>query len=334
MENTVKALAVSACVLFVAATLRVPLGAHCDGRDGPGFVPPLEKTGRGRDNTSMKEERPGSHLLLLSAFGIAMGLMALPALASLADEAIKEKPRVFSWPEGKRAAVSLTFDDARLTQIDNGLAILNKHGIKATFYVNPDDMTRRLEGWKQAVKDGHEIGNHTLTHPCTGNFDFSRENALEDYTLDRMAGEIDGANEVIFKALGVKPRTFGYPCNQSSVGRGADSKSYVPLVAARFATGRGWTGDASNDPLICDPFQLVVTGSDERDFDSLKALVEEAASQGRWLILCGHEIAADGYQTTRSDALNALCAYLSDPANRVWSDTVSRIGDYLLQKRK
>jgi len=30
----------------------------------------------------------------------------------------------FNWPDGKRAAVSLTFDDARPSEIDNGLEIL------------------------------------------------------------------------------------------------------------------------------------------------------------------------------------------------------------------
>ncbi len=263
---------------------------------------------------------------------IALGISIFAGSAVLAGSG--KDGGAFAWPDGKRAAVSLTFDDARLTQVDNGHALLNKHGIKATFYLNPDDMMRRLEGWKRAVKEGHEIGNHTLTHPCTGNFDFSRQNALEDYTLDRMAAEIDGANDVIVKALGVKPKTFGYPCDQSSVGRGADSKSYVPLVAARFTTGRGWTGEASNDPAFCDLFQLVVTGSDERSFAALKALVEEAAAQGRWLILCGHEIAAEGVQTTRTDALEALCAYLADPKNGIWTDTVSRVGDYVREQRK
>ncbi len=263
---------------------------------------------------------------------LVLGLILFTGSGGGAGNAREGRP--FAWPEGKRAAVSLTFDDARLTQVDNGLAILDRHGLKATFYVSPDDMARRLEGWRRAVKAGHEIGNHTLTHPCTGNFDFSRENALEDYTLERMAREIDEAQAVIFKDLGVKPRSFGYPCDQSSVGRGADSQSYVPLVAARFVNGRGWTGGTSNDPAFVDIFQLLTMPSDELSFASLKAVVEEAASQGRWLILCGHEIAAQGYQTTRADALEALCAYLADPKNGIWTDTVSRIGDYVLEQRK
>jgi peptidoglycan/xylan/chitin deacetylase (PgdA/CDA1 family) len=78
----------------------------------------------------------------------------------------------FRWPDGKKAAVSLSFDDARLSQVDNGLALFKKEGVKVTFFVQPSGVEKRLAGWKQAVADGHEIGNHSLTHPCTGNYTF------------------------------------------------------------------------------------------------------------------------------------------------------------------
>src|SRR5581483_7103912 len=56
-----------------------------------------------------------------------------------------EKPaaRHFKWPEGKRAAVSLSFDDSRLSQIDAGLAVLRKEGVKATFYVQAPGVEKR-----------------------------------------------------------------------------------------------------------------------------------------------------------------------------------------------
>jgi peptidoglycan/xylan/chitin deacetylase (PgdA/CDA1 family) len=117
----------------------------------------------------------------------------------------------FKWPRGKRAAISLTFDDARFSQIDRGTPILDAHNVKATFYVGPDAVEKRLDGWHRAIAKGHEIGNHTISHPCTGNFPWSRANALEDYTLKRMEAELTGASVAIHKALGVEPKTFAYP---------------------------------------------------------------------------------------------------------------------------
>src|SRR5206468_4230311 len=114
----------------------------------------------------------------------------------------------FRWPDGKQVALSLSFDDARASQVDGGTALLDRFGVKATFYVVPSSVERRLDGWKQAVTSGHEIANHSLNHPCSGNFDWSRTKALEDYTLDRIQRELVDANGRIAALLGVTPESF------------------------------------------------------------------------------------------------------------------------------
>ena len=240
----------------------------------------------------------------------------------------------FRWPDGKRAAVSLSFDDARLSQMDNGLALFKKKGVKVTFFVQPSGVEKRLAGWKQAVADGHEIANHSLTHPCTGNYAFSRNNALENYDLARMAQQLDGANEEIYKLLGVKPRTFAYPCGQKFVGRGVDVKSYVPLVAERFLAGRGYLDESPNDPLICDLAQAMGTGFDDMDFSQMKKIVDEAVQQGGWVIFVGHEIGSGAYQTTDTKALEAMCDYLQNPRTAVWLATVAEVATHIQVQRQ
>jgi len=239
----------------------------------------------------------------------------------------------FPWPEGKRAAVCLTFDDARPSQVDVGVPILNGCGLRATFYVSPSRVPERLDAWKAAVAAGHEIGNHSLLHPCTGNFSWSRGKALEDYTLDQMATELDKANAEIRRLLGVRPVTFAYPCGQKFVGRGVDARSYVPVVAERFIAGRGWRDEGTNAPAFCDPAQLMGVEFDGLTFEQLKVLVDEAAEQGAWLVLAGHEIGEGGRQTTRADTLRAFCEYARDPKNGLWVDTVANITRYVLRRR-
>lgn len=240
----------------------------------------------------------------------------------------------FRWPEGKRAAISLTFDDARLSQVDAGLPILDKYGVKATFYVSPDGVKERLEGWRQAVKNGHEIGNHTVTHPCTGNYAFSKDNALEDMTLADIKREIVEADRILGELLGVKPTSFAYPCCQTFVGRGQNVKTYVPMVAKRFLTARMGGDDTGNNPLVCDLSQLMAGGSDDMTFEKVKPLIDQAVAEGRWLILCGHEVGDPGFQITSTATLDAICRYATDPANGLWIDTVSRIGRYVSDNRK
>jgi len=47
---------------------------------------------------------------------------------------VLENRKDFHWPQGKRAAISLTFDDARASQVDNGIPILDEYSVKATIY--------------------------------------------------------------------------------------------------------------------------------------------------------------------------------------------------------
>lgn len=239
----------------------------------------------------------------------------------------------FSWPEGTRAAVSLTFDDARPSQVDVGVPILNEHGIRASFYVSPSRVPERLAAWKEAVAAGHEIGNHSMRHPCTGNFSWSREKALEDYTPAQMAAELDQASAEIRGLLEVDPITFAYPCGQKFVGRGRDVESYVPVVAERFIAGRGWRDEIANDPAFCDPMQLMTVEFDGLTFEQLKALTDAAVKNGSWLVLCGHEIGAGGRQTTPADTLRAFCEYAADPKNGLWVDTTANVTRYVVEHR-
>ncbi len=241
----------------------------------------------------------------------------------------------FSWPSGKHAAVSLSFDDARASQIDVGLPLFDRYGAKVTFYVNPPNMQSRLAGWKQAAAEAYEIGNHSQTHPCSANFPWSRKNGVEDYTLDKMAAEMDKANSDTERLLGVKPSTFAYPCGQKFMGRGERTLSYVPLVAKRFLAGRGFRDEAANSPEYCDFAQLLAVDSDGLSFEEMKGAAIKARDEGAWLVFAGHEIGTASYQaqTTGAGALEQFLKYAQDPANGIWLDTVKAVATYVQAHR-
>ena len=239
----------------------------------------------------------------------------------------------FHWPEGKQMALSLSFDDARLSQVDKGIPLLNKYKITGTFYISPNAMLKRVEEWRAAIETGHDIGNHTLVHPCSGNFPWARDNALEDYTLEKMAQELDSASTLIHSVLGIWPIAFAFTCGQTYVGRGVDTRSYVPLVAARFATGRNWMNEGPNDPVYCDLARLNGTELDGKSFSEALKLINEAREQGAWLVFAGHEMDDRGRQTSLLPTIDSICKYASDPANGIWIDNVSNIGKYVREER-
>jgi peptidoglycan/xylan/chitin deacetylase (PgdA/CDA1 family) len=263
---------------------------------------------------------------------ISMAVLAWLLVPACELAAQDSRPR-FAWPGGKRVAVSLSFDDARASQVDTGVPLFEKYGAKVTFYVNPPNLEKRLAGWKNAAAKGYEIGNHSVSHPCTGNFGWSRKNAVENYTVGMMGEEMDGANADIERLLGVKATTFAYPCGEKFIGRGAQTVSYVPLVAKRFRAGRGFRDEAANDPIFCDLAQVLGVDSDGMSFEEMRKAVGTAAQDGGWLVFAGHEIGSAGYQTTEAAALEQFLKYAKDPAAGIWLDRVEAIARYIQANR-
>lgn len=248
-------------------------------------------------------------------------------------EPILAQNKPFKWPEGKRMAISLSFDDARLSNVDEGTALLNEYDVKATFYLVPNNAKQRLEGWKKAVASGHEIGNHSINHACSGNFVWARKNPLEDYTLEKMREELIETNRQLKDMLGVTPTVYAYPCGQTSLGRGKNTQSFVPLISELFVSGRTWLDEAPVDPTYCDMAQLTGMETDGKSFEQILTIIKDAAKNGQWLVLAGHETAASGAQTTRLDMLRQLCAYAKDPANGIWIAPVGEVSAYVKAAR-
>ena len=64
-----------------------------------------------------------------------------------------------------RRAIALTFDDGPSPGTPQLLEILDKYGVKATFFECGVNIRRLPEIARAVLQAGHEIGNHTDTHP-------------------------------------------------------------------------------------------------------------------------------------------------------------------------
>ncbi|TMO54727.1 polysaccharide deacetylase family protein [Pseudoalteromonas phenolica] len=254
--------------------------------------------------------------------------LALCALTSLSSHAF--------YPNKAKYAISLSFDDARKSQVDVGIPLLNKHDVKATFYLMPYHMQGKEQQWKLAAKAGHEIANHTSSHLCTGNFRWLRkqDKGLEQSNLSFLKEDIKHAQQYIKTHTGVDANGFAYPCGQTFVGRGTEVKSYVPLIAETFSYGRTWNDETANDPFYYDQAQIRAFSMDGKTFSELKALIEQAKFDNAWIVLAGHEVGEKGPYTVDRIALQQLIEYIKDPSNEFWLATVSDVNEYINRKTK
>jgi peptidoglycan/xylan/chitin deacetylase (PgdA/CDA1 family) len=210
------------------------------------------------------------------------------------------------FPDGTRAALSITFDDAWPSQLDLAVPILDRHALRATFYVSPTKVRERIDEWRQ-VATTHEIGGHSAAHPVPAGRRGPGDTTLEMYTTARMKAELARADDDVEAMLGLRPQTFAYPGGFTYVGEGARTVSYVPVVARRYVAGRGYRNEFANLPDWCDFAQLQGTHIDGFDGAALVALVDAAIEDGRWLVLVAHEIDRDGPWSLSSRALEDLC---------------------------
>ncbi len=80
---------------------------------------------------------------------------------------------IAKWPEGRRSALVIRFDDSTPDHLEFAVPELEKRGLRGTFYVNPHRsyFVNRLEGWQRAAAAGHSIGWHGLNHIGAWNYE-------------------------------------------------------------------------------------------------------------------------------------------------------------------
>ncbi len=97
--------------------------------------------------------------------------------------------------------VALTFDDGpHPVNTPRLLDILKQRNVKATFYVIGTNVKRYPEIARRIVAEGHEIANHTATHP-----------SLAKLSDDGVRQELRSCRDAIVSATGVTPRTMRPP---------------------------------------------------------------------------------------------------------------------------
>ena len=240
------------------------------------------------------------------------------------------------WPDQYEAALSLTFDDGLPSQLHTAVPMLAEHGLAATFYLSPrgEDCAEGLAPWQPVAADGHEIGNHSLTHTCSRGFADSLDApGLEGLTPAEIEGDVLEA-EARLRAVfpGQRERSFCYPCYQCHVGEGATRQSYVPVIARHFVAARG-QGEIANHPLTCDLHYLWSWPVQRRTGAELVGLAMQCLAQQRWGILTFHGI-NEGHLTVGQVDFAELCAFLARAGERLWVAPVVTVAQWVRRLRE
>ncbi|MGP0094542.1 MAG: polysaccharide deacetylase family protein [Xanthobacteraceae bacterium] len=179
------------------------------------------------------------------------------------------------------AFVSLTFDDGWKSAVELGAPILERAGLRGTFYVmtTPPEMGFPLHAY--AAPDavyalqaaGQEIGSHTIFHPH-----------LPALSRDAARREIFESAELL-RMRGVQIDTFAYPYGEYTSAL-VDVVRDAGYLGARCT--RSGFNYASTDRFLLNCRTVAMT----TPVESVIHWIDATKARDRWLILMFHQIEA------------------------------------------
>jgi len=201
------------------------------------------------------------------------------------------------------AAVSLTYDDGYVDNIDVAVPTLETYGYRGTFYLtkNMVDQQAAITGrnlnieWQQLHLKGHEIGSHGVYHTCS-----SVTGSYND--ANSIPVEVSSSKDWLNETIGYDPfRSYAYPCGETKAYDQAGSLSetyYSNYVANEYYTARGVEGGINKpSELKADRTNLksYVLTPDNTSVSYVESILSEAATNREWVIFIFHSIGTGPY---------------------------------------
>jgi peptidoglycan/xylan/chitin deacetylase (PgdA/CDA1 family) len=190
-------------------------------------------------------------------------------------------PSVYRGPASRRA-IAFTFDDGPSESTLAVLEALAAHSVPATFFQCGANVERLPEIAREVARRGHEVGNHSHTHP---KFYFRKPGFIRD--------ELARAQEAIRNVAGVSPALFRAPFGVRWPGMREAQRRLNLLGVMWTVIGRDWKLDApaivrrvlpevGNGAIVClhDGRELEVRPDVGPTLEAVRRLIPILKSEG------------------------------------------------------
>ena len=186
-------------------------------------------------------------------------------------------------------AVYLTFDDGPIPEVTPWvLDLLDKHNIKATFFMVGDNIRKHPDEFRMVVERGHRIGNHTFNH--IHGFEYTAKNYLGNTEQAKIFMEMGGdINCNVEKVL--YPLLFRPPHGHMFANQYLTLKRTYKIVMWDLVT-RDYSKKLRGPQVLANVMRYARNGSIITFHDSLKAEKNMKYALPRaieWLLEQGYE---------------------------------------------
>lgn len=142
---------------------------------------------------------------------------------------------------GRRRSLALTFDDGPSESTHELLDLLGEQRIPGTFFQCGMNVLRHPSIARRVRDEGHEIGNHTFSHPCLGP-DFRHRPVFKSRSF--IYEELAKAQEVIDAEVGIRPTLMRAPYGLRWFGV-AEAQQELGLLGVMWTViGHDWEWNA------------------------------------------------------------------------------------------
>jgi peptidoglycan/xylan/chitin deacetylase (PgdA/CDA1 family) len=234
-----------------------------------------------------------------------------------------------TFPNGAHCAVSLTYDDGIASHFEDVGPTLEANGLRGTFNITiaRASVMEHTAEWRAMAARGHELGNHSLFHPCRSTAETPRPWVgpynLLDYDERRLREELQVASFALNLIDGQTERTYANTCWDTTIGSGAQERPMEPILADLFLAARGALTHRPVDLAHLDFMRLGSLHADQHSFDDLRAQVEAAIQSGGWLIYTMHGVGAGTHNLfIDHDQHRQFVEWLGQNQQRVWTATM------------
>ena len=220
--------------------------------------------------------------------------------------------------KGKKCAVVLTYDDAIDQHLDNAVPLLDSLKLKATFYITAfsTSVQQRMKEWKQLAKHGHELGNHTLYHPCAGGAGrewVSKDYDLNNYTVKRMEDEIRMTNLFLNSLDGKTKRTFAFTCGDMKV----KDSSFINAMKKDFVAARAVRNEMHQAKDV-NLYNVDCYMVNNHSFEEMKIWVDKAIQTQSLLVFLFHGVGGGNGLDVLLSAHRKLLRYIKQKEKEIY----------------
>ena len=208
---------------------------------------------------------------------------------------------------GHPGAVSFTFDDSEISQLNNlGDYFEKNQDIKVTFFMTGGMNAGNQSKYFPMAAKGHEIGNHSKTHA-----DLTKSNNLK--------GEITDYKYDLEQRSGAEVVAFATPyCYYNDAVEAEIAKAHIVNRNCQGATKYKWDEEPVWERISSDCYQ----GNTQQS----KGNMSEAKQKNAWTVQLNHAVSGGGgYSISKDDMISIMD---EAKAQGLWRAPMGRVAAY------